>query len=81
MLQQLLGKNNVLPQSLGEPECLANKFKAFFVKKTEPVLVSLPLTNGLELNDSHTTTLDNFQVFTQRFAITSTKNFEKYGTE
>ena len=65
MLQQLLGKNNVvLPQSLGELECLAKKFNAFFVKKIEAVLVSLPLTNGLELNDSHTTTLDNFQVFT-----------------
>ena len=32
--QQPLGKyNGVLPQSLGEPECLANKFNAFFVKK------------------------------------------------
>ena len=40
MLQQLLGRNNVLPQSLGEPECLANKFNAFFVKKIEAVLVS-----------------------------------------
>ena len=65
MLQQLLGKNNaVLPQSLGEPECLAKNFNAFFVKKIEAVLVSLPLTNGLELNDSHTTTRDNFQVST-----------------
>ena len=65
MLQQLLGKNNVvLPQSLGEPECLANKFNASFVKKIEAVLVSLPPTNGLELIDSHTTTLESFQVFT-----------------
>ena len=65
MRQQLLGKNNVvLPQSLGEPECLANKFNALFVKKIEAILVSLPPTNGLELNDSHTTTLDSFQVFT-----------------
>ena len=32
MLQQLLGKNNfVLPQSLGEPECLAKKFSDFFI--------------------------------------------------
>ena len=29
------------------------------------VLVSLPLTISLELNNSHTSTLDNFQVFTQ----------------
>ena len=64
MLQQLLGKNNVLPQSLGEPECLAKKFNDFFIKKIEAVLVSLPLTNGLELNESHTTILDKFQVFT-----------------
>ena len=65
MRLQILGKNNVvLPQSLGEPECLANKFNALFVKKTEAVLVSLPPTNGLELNDSLTTTLDSFQVFT-----------------
>ena len=64
MLQQLLGKINVvLPQSLGEPECLANKFTAFF-KKIEAVLVSLPPTNGLELIDLHTTTLESFQVFT-----------------
>ena len=61
MLQQLLGKNNVvLPQSLGEPECLAKKFNAFVVKNIETVLVSIPLTNGLELNNSHTTTLDAF---------------------
>ena len=61
MLQQLLGKNKVvLPQSLGEPECLAKKFSAFFVMNIETVLVSIPLTNGLELNISHTTTLDAF---------------------
>ena len=65
MLQQLLGKNNVvLPQSLGEPECLANKFNAFFVKKIEAVLVSPPPMNDLEFVDSHTTTLDSCQVFT-----------------
>ena len=65
MRQQLLGKNNVvLPQSLGEPECLANKCNALFVKKLGAVLVSLPQTNGLELNDSHTTTRDSFHVFT-----------------
>ena len=82
MLQLLLGKNNVvLPQSLRELECLAKKFAACFVKKIEAVLVSLPLTNGLELNDSHTTALDNFKVFTQRFVITTTKNFEQYGNE
>ena len=51
MLQQLLGKNNLLPQSLGEPECLGKKFNAFFVKKIETVLFSLLLTNGLKLND------------------------------
>ena len=61
MLQQLLGKNNVVPpQSLGEPECLAKKFNAFFVKKIETVLVSIPLTNGLKMNNSHTTTLETF---------------------
>ena len=51
MLQQLLGKNKiVLPQSLGELECLAKKkFNFFFVKKIETVLVSIPLTNGLNL--------------------------------
>ena len=65
MLQQLLGKNIVvLPLSLGEPECLAKKFNAFFVKEIETVLVSIPLTNGLELNNSHTTTLYASQVFT-----------------
>ena len=49
MLQRLLGKNNVvLSQSPGEPKCLANKFNAFFVKKIEAALVSLPPTNGLE---------------------------------
>ena len=49
MLQQLLGKNNaVLPQALGEPECLAKKFNAFFVNKMEAVLISLPLTNCQE---------------------------------
>ena len=64
MLQQLLGKNNVvLPQSLGEPECLANKFKAFFVKKIAAVLVSKPPKNALEQIDSHTITLVSFQVF------------------
>ena len=62
MQQQLLGKNNVvLPQSLGEPECLANK--AFFVKKIEAVLVSIPPKNALESIGSHTTTLVSFQVF------------------
>ena len=54
-------KNAVLPQSLGEPECLARKLNAFFVKKIEAVLFSLHLTNGLELNDSHTITLEIFQ--------------------
>ena len=57
-------KNVVLLQSLGEPECLANRFNAFFVKKTEAVLVSPPPMNGLELIDSHTTTLESFQIFT-----------------
>ena len=32
MFQQLLGKNNVLRQSLGEPECLAKKFNALLRK-------------------------------------------------
>ena len=48
MLQQLLGKNVVLQQSLGEPECLVKNFNAFIFKKIEAVLVSLPLTNDLE---------------------------------
>ena len=62
MLQQLLGKNNVvLPQSLGEPECLAKKFNASFVKKIETVLVSIPLTNCLKLNNSHKTTWTLFR--------------------
>ena len=34
------------------------------LKKIETVLISIPLTNGLKLNNSHTTTLDAFQVFT-----------------
>ena len=54
-----------MPQSLGDPECLSNKFNAFFVNKIEAILVSLPPTNGLELIDSHTTTtLESFQIFT-----------------
>ena len=65
MLQQILGKNIiVLPQSLGELECQANKFNALFFKKIEAFLVSLPPTKGLELTDSHTPTLESFQVFT-----------------
>ena len=65
MLHQLLGKNNVfLPQSLGASESLANNLNAFFVKKKEAVLVSLPPMNGLELIDSHTTTLNSCLVFT-----------------
>ena len=64
MPQQLLGKNVFLPQSLAGPECLAKKFNAFFVKKIEAVLASILLTNGLKLNNSHTTTLDTSQVFT-----------------
>ena len=61
MLQQLLGKNNVvLPQSLGEPECLAKMFNACVVNKIGAVLVSTPLTNGLKLNNSYTTTLDTY---------------------
>ena len=65
MLQQLLEKSYVvLPQSLGEPACLAKKFNAFFVKKIGAVLVSIPLTNSLKLNNSHKTTLDTFQVLT-----------------
>ena len=83
MLQQLLEKNNaVMPQLLGEPECLANKFNAFFVKKIETVLAPIPLTYCLKLHNSHTTTLDFFSTFyTERFKIASTKNFEQYGTE
>ena len=65
MLRQFLKKNSVvLPEPLGEPECLAKKFNAFFVEKIETVLFSLPLTDDLELNDSHITNLDKFQVFT-----------------
>ena len=80
MMHQLLGKNIVFPlQSLGEPECLANKFNAFFDKKIEAVLVSQPPTSGLELIDSHTTTLESFH--TEQIAITSSKNFEQFGTE
>ena len=43
--------------------CLARKLIALFAKNIEAVLVSLPPTNGLELNDSHITTLENFQFF------------------
>ena len=83
MLKQLLGKNNVLlPQSLGEPECLAKKFNAFFVKKIETALISLPLIEQFKFEYSHTTTPDTFQVFyNELFEIISTKNFEQYGTE
>ena len=83
MLQQLLGENIVvLPQLRGEPECPAKNFNAFFVKKIEAVLVSLPPTNGLELKDSHTTTLDSFQVFTLRkLKLLLPKIFEQYCTE
>ena len=48
MLQRLLRTDIVLPQSLGEPECLVNRFNALFVKKIEAVLFSLPPTKGLE---------------------------------
>ena len=82
ILLQLIEKNNVvLPQSLGEPECLAIKINAFFVKKIEAVLVPLPPTNDLELIDSHTTTQEFSGVHTEQIAIASTKNFEQYGTE
>ena len=83
MLQQLLDKSNaIMPQLLGEPECLANKFNAFFVKKMETVLAPIPLTYGLKLNNSHTTTLDFFSTFyIEQFEIASTENFEQYGTE
>ena len=30
----------------------------------ETVIISLPLTNGIKSNDTHTTSLDIFQVFT-----------------
>ena len=43
---------------------LEKSFNAFFILKIEAVLVSLPLTNGVELNNSHTTTMDKIQVFT-----------------
>ena len=60
-----MGKNNiVLPQSLGEPESLAKKFNAFFVKKIEIAFFLIPITNCLKMNNSHKTTLDTFQVFT-----------------
>ena len=50
MLQQLLWKSIVfLPQSLGEPECLAKKSNASFAKKIETVLVSIPLKNGFKI--------------------------------
>ena len=52
MLQHLGKHNAVLPQSLGEPECLANKFNAFFVKKIEAVLVSLPPTHGFTTSNT-----------------------------
>ena len=53
MLQPLLGKKVVLPQSLGETECLAKKINALFVSKIETALISLPITSVIELKDSH----------------------------
>ena len=67
---------------LGEPECLAKKFHAFFVKKIETVISSIPLTNCLKLNNSHTTTLDTFKVFAlSDLKLLLPKIFEQYATE
>ena len=62
MLQQILGKNKIVrPQSLGEPECLAKNFYAFFVKKIETVLVSITIANCFILKNSRTVILETFK--------------------